>query len=156
LLALNAKYPGRISASAGPLAEARAWRDMVAAADRNAAAFPGCGCLSACSGPQSDLAVRADGVMVPCVQMSHLALGRINHDNLADIWQNHPELVRLRQRNGTRLDDFEFCQGCRYLEYCTGNCPALAYLITGSDHHPSPDACLRQFLEAGGVLPDTD
>ncbi|MCP3954044.1 MAG: SynChlorMet cassette radical SAM/SPASM protein ScmE [Desulfobacterales bacterium] len=154
LLVLSRKYPGRISAAAGPLAEARMWRAMVTAADRNAAAFSDCGCLSACSGPHCKLAIRADGVMVPCVQMSHIDLGRIKRDSLADTWQSHPELIRLRRRKGTLLDAFEFCQGCRYRNYCTGNCPALAYLITGKDNHPSPDACLKRFEEAGGVLPD--
>ncbi len=153
LLALDTKYPGRISATAGPLAEARMWRDMVAAADRDEAAFSGCGCLSACSGPQDKLAIRADGIMTPCVQMGHIELGRINRNSLTDTWQKHPELIRLRQRNDTPLNEFEFCDGCRYLKYCTGNCPALAYLITGNDHHPSPDACLKRFLEAGGTLP---
>jgi len=154
LLALDEKYPGRISAAAGPLAEARMWRAMVSAADQDAQAFPRCGCLSACSGPQCKLAIRADGVMVPCVQMGHIELGRINEDGLADVWQYHPELLRLRQRTGVGLETFDFCTDCRYLKYCTGNCPALAYLITGDDHHPSPDACLKRFLEAGGVLPE--
>ncbi len=154
LLTLNRKYPGRISAAAGPLAEAKMWGAMVKAADRDAEAFPGCGCLSACSGPTQKMAIRADGVMVPCVQMSHLELGRINRDSLEEIWQHHPELTRLRQRNRTGLDKFEFCDGCRYLKYCTGNCPALAFLITGSDDHPSPDACLKRFLDAGGTLPE--
>ncbi len=154
LLALNRKYPGRISATAGPLAEAKTWRVMVQAADRGEAAFSGCGCLSACSGPTCKLAIRADGVMVPCIQMGHLELGRINQDRLGEIWQNHPELIRLRQRSRIGLDEFGFCEGCRYLKYCTGNCPALAFLITGSDNHPSPDACLKRFLDAGGILPD--
>ena len=38
--------------------------------------------------------------------------------------------------------------------YCTGNCPALAYTILGKENHPSPDACLKRFLDGGGVLPD--
>jgi hypothetical protein len=37
--------------------------------------------------------------------------------------------------------------------YCAGNCPALAYTITGKEDHPSPDACLRTFLLEGGRLP---
>ena len=154
LLALDEKYPGRISAAAGPLAEARMWRAMVAAADQAAKAFPGCGCLSACSGPQCKLAIRADGVIVPCVQMGHIELGRVNRDELADVWQSHPDLLRLRQRADVGLETFDFCKGCRYLKYCTGNCPALAYLLIGDDHHPSPDACLKRFLEGGGVLPE--
>jgi radical SAM protein with 4Fe4S-binding SPASM domain len=91
--------------------------------------------------------------MVPCIQMSHMELGRINRDDLTTVWQKHPRLTRLRNRCRTPLTQFEFCRNCPYINYCTGNCPALAYLIIGNDHHPSPDACLKRFLEAGGVLP---
>lgn len=99
------------------------------------------------------IAVRADGVMVPCIQMSHMSLGRINEDDLKKIWQNHPELNRLRDRQNIPLSDFEYCRGCDYIDYCTGNCPALAYMILGNETHPSPDACLKRFLEEGGRLP---
>jgi SynChlorMet cassette radical SAM/SPASM protein ScmE len=102
----------------------------------------------------SSIAVRADGVMVPCIQLSHMALGRINRDDLQDVWQRHPELKRLRERRKISLIDFEFCQGCRYINYCTGSCPALAYTNFGDENHPSPDACVKRFLEAGGRLPD--
>ena len=102
----------------------------------------------------SQIAVRADGVMTPCIQMSHLELGRINMDNLQEVWQKHPELKRLRERHKISLSRFEFCEGCDYIKYCTGNCPATAYTILGTENHPSPDACLKRFLEAGGRLPD--
>jgi SynChlorMet cassette radical SAM/SPASM protein ScmE len=114
----------------------------------------GRGYLSGCNGPMNTLAVRADGVMVPCGQMSHLELGRINKDNLQEVWQEHPELRRLRERHKIPLSDFEFCKGCDYINYCSGNCPATAYTILGKENHPSPDACLKRFLEAGGRLPE--
>jgi SynChlorMet cassette radical SAM/SPASM protein ScmE len=116
--------------------------------------IPGRGHLSGCNGPMNTLSVRADGVMVPCGQMSHIELGRINRDNLQKVWQQHPELKRLRERHKIALSDFEFCQSCEYINYCTGNCPALAYTILGEENHPSPDACLKRFLEAGGRLPE--
>jgi SynChlorMet cassette radical SAM/SPASM protein ScmE len=100
------------------------------------------------------LAVRADGVMVPCSQMSHIELGRINTDDLQEVWQEDSELKSLRERHKISLNEFEFCQGCAYINYCTGNCPALAYTILGKENHPSPDACLKRFLEAGGRLPE--
>jgi len=86
--------------------------------------------------------------------MAHIELGRINKDSLLEVWQGHPELSRIRQRRMVSLREFRFCEGCEYIEYCTGNCPALAYTITGNDFHPSPDACLRRFLQDGGRLPD--
>lgn len=156
LLRLNKKYNGRISATAGPLAEAIHWLGMEQARRERKEPSRGRGYLTGCGGPMSQLAVRADGVMVPCTQISHIHLGRINTDDLKEVWQNHPELKRLRTRVNIPLADFEFCRGCEYIGYCTGNCPALAYTIAGKEDHPSPDACLRQFLVAGGRLPDED
>ncbi|OGP90259.1 MAG: SynChlorMet cassette radical SAM/SPASM protein ScmE [Deltaproteobacteria bacterium RBG_16_48_10] len=154
LLRLTQKYNGRIGANAGPLAEARSWLEMERARSGGRGPIPGRGFLTGCNGPMSKIAVRADGVMVPCDQMGHMELGRINHDDLREVWQNHPELNRLRERRNIALSDFKFCQGCDYTSYCTGNCPAIAYTLYGEENHPSPDSCLRRFLEAGGSLPD--
>jgi SynChlorMet cassette radical SAM/SPASM protein ScmE len=154
LLKLNHKYDGRISASAGPLADAQGWIAMEKAHQEGKKCIPGRGYLTGCGGPMSKIAVRADGVMVSCIQLSHIELGRINQDKLQDIWQNHPELQRIRKRCNIPLSNFEFCQNCTYIDYCTGNCPALAYTITGEENHPSPDSCLKRFLEGGGRLPD--
>jgi SynChlorMet cassette radical SAM/SPASM protein ScmE len=153
LLQLEKKYNGRIGATAGPLAEGRDWLEMEKAREQRSETILGRGHLSGCNGPMSQIAVRADGVMVPCSQMSHIELGRINIDDLQEVWQEHPELEKLRGRHNIPLNDFEFCQGCEYINYCTGNCPALAYTILGKENHPSPDACLKRFLEAGGRLP---
>ncbi len=153
LLKLNRKYNGQISASAGPLAEARNWLEMEAARREGREPIPGRGYLTSCGGVMSQMAVRADGVMVPCIQMSHIELGRINIEDLKEIWLHHSELSRLRERRQIPLSDFDFCEGCDYINYCAGNCPALAYTIVGEENHPSPDACLRRFLEDGGRLP---
>lgn len=149
---LNKKYKGRITASAGPLAETDIWNDMINASNMDTEES-GKGCLSACNGPYDTLGVRSDGVMVPCIQLSHIELGRINQDDLQAVWRNHPELNRLRTRQIIPLDSFEFCKGCEFINHCTGNCPALAYTLVGNENHPSPDACLKRFLEAGGSLP---
>jgi len=154
LLRLSRRYNGRISAAAGPLAEGRRWIMMERARREGRKDLPGGGYLTGCGGVMSKMAVRSDGVMVPCGQMAHIELGRINKDSLLEVWQGHPELGRIRQRRMVSLREFPFCEGCEYIEYCTGNCPALAYTITGNDFHPSPDACLRRFLQEGGRLPD--
>lgn len=153
LVDLDRRYPGRISASAGPLADVKLWQNMLATTSRNNRSPSGSGCLSACSGPLNTLAIRADGIMVPCIQLNHLPLGRINRANVRTVWQTHPELNRLRRRHETPLSDFSFCRDCVYIAGCTGNCPAIAYQLTGSDHNPSPDACLKRFLDDGGQLP---
>jgi SynChlorMet cassette radical SAM/SPASM protein ScmE len=153
LYELQGKYPGRISANAGPLAEARDWEKIVK--DRSEGREPesGRGHLVSCGGARSRLGVRCDGVIVPCLLMSHLELGRINQDDLGEIWQHHPELTRMRRRYLIPLSDFPFCRDCEYLPYCSGGCPAVAYTRTGQDSHPNPDSCLRRFLEEGGQLP---
>ena len=153
LLRLNKKHNSRIGAQAGPLAEARHWMMMEEARKEGRGQMPDRGFLRACGGMMSRIAVRADGVMVPCTQMSHIELGRINRDDLIGVWQRHPELKRLRERVDIPLSKFEFCKGCEYIPYCTGNCPAIAYALIKEDNHPSPDACLKRFLEAGGKVP---
>ncbi len=153
LLRLSKRYKDRVTASAGPLAEARIWHSMIKKSrsrDPNSADE---GCLTACNGMFDTLAVRSDGVLVPCIQLSHLELGRINQDNLKQIWQDHPELNRLRMRHTIPLKNFDFCKDCEFIQECTGNCPALAYQLVGNENHPSPDACLKRFFEAGGKLP---
>jgi SynChlorMet cassette radical SAM/SPASM protein ScmE len=153
LLKLNKRYNDRISANAGPLAEAKMWPEMERARRNGNETIPDRGRLTACGCVMDKIAVRADGVIVPCTMLSHIELGRINKDDFKEIWQNHPEMQKIRERRHIPLSDFEFCQGCEYINYCTGNCPGLAYTITGKVNHPSPDACLRLFLEDGGRLP---
>jgi SynChlorMet cassette radical SAM/SPASM protein ScmE len=149
---LAAIYPGRISAMAGPLADARMWRRMEEARAKGESAFPGTGGrLSACGCSEHKIAVRADGAIVPCSMLPHIVLGRINQDPLQTIWQSAPALNRLRARRSIPLADFEFCAGCAFIPYCTGNCPGLAYSLTGKVDHPSPDACLRRFLSGTGA-----
>lgn len=154
LLKLNKKYNGRISAAAGPLAEAKGWIRMQKAFKEGKDKLPGRGSLTGCGGSMNKIAVRADGVMVPCIQISHIELGRINKDNLQEIWQNHSKLKNLRERCNIPLSDFEYCKDCDYINYCTGNCPAIAYTILNKVNHPSPDTCLKRFLQQGGKLPD--
>lgn len=150
---LNEKYNNAISAQAGPLAAGKMWKEMQNAMDEDVKALPGGGTLGACGGVFSRFAVRADGMMVPCTQLDHIELGRINEISMLDIWRDHPELKRLRHRRNVPLSDFEFCRGCRFIPYCRGGCPALAYTLTGSDGVPSPEFCYRRFIENGGCLP---
>lgn len=152
LLRLNKKYNGRINAAAGPLAEGKSWGRMEKARLSKEDCLPGRGRLTGCGCPMSKIAIRADGAIVPCNMLSHIKLGQINRDRLQDVWLNHPEMKKIRTRRNIPLSDFEFCKGCEYINYCTGNCPALAYTLLGKVDHPSPDACLRKFLNDGGKL----
>jgi SynChlorMet cassette radical SAM/SPASM protein ScmE len=154
MLRLTKKYNGRIQAMAGPLAEARGWLEMEAARLEERPQMPNRGSLTACGCYREHLAVRADGAVTPCTMLSHIELGRINHDDLGEIWRNHDTLNALRQRHHIPLSGFSFCEGCPYVNYCTGSCPGLSYAIVGEVNHPSPDTCLRKFLAEGGRLPD--
>ena len=153
LLRLSEQYEGRISAQAGPLAEGEMWQRMEEARMEDASPFPDGGYLTACGCHNSKINVRADGVITPCSMLPHMELGHINSDSLMELWQHHPALNQLRQRHTIPLTAFEFCTGCPYIPYCTGNCPGLAYTMIGQVDHPSPDACLRRFLAEGGKLP---
>ena len=152
LLSLSQKYPGRIAALAGPLYEAKYWRKMEAARLNRDPAFPNCGHLTACGCPFSEISVRADGMIIPCSMLAHMVLRRINRDSLQDVWLNNPELNRLRMRRSIPLNELDFCRGCDYVQYCTGNCPGTAFNLTGDTNSPSPDACLRKFLSEGGNI----
>jgi SynChlorMet cassette radical SAM/SPASM protein ScmE len=156
LLRLAEKYPGRIQAAAGPLAEGKMWLEMEEARTGGEAPSFGGGKLTGCGCPAEKIAVRSDGVIVPCTMLAHMELGGINRDSLLDIWQRSPELNVLRERCEVSLDAFEECAGCGYRAWCTGNCPALAHSLTGEVNRPSPDACLRRYLEDGGKLPDRE
>jgi len=149
---LAARYPGRISATAGPLADGIRWKMMDNARNGRGEAPPDGGFLTGCHGPFQTLAVRADGIMIPCQQLGHLPLGRINQDDLLAIWQHHRTLLMLRERQHIPLTSFPFCRTCPYLRFCTGNCPATAYTRYGDINHPSPEGCLRLFLDHGGHL----
>ncbi len=152
LVRLNEKYDGRIQANAGPLADARMWAEMEQARKTGKPLPRPTGRLTACGCVFDKIAIRADGVIVPCTMLSHIELGRINRDDLGEIWRNHPDMVKMHQRMEIPLTNFEFCHDCPYIDYCTGNCPGLAYTLTGQVDHPSPESCLRRFLQQGGRL----
>jgi len=150
-LLLAEKYPGRISAAAGPLSLGRAFPEMEKAR-REGRTIPGRGYLTGCGCMWSKLAVRPDGMIVPCNMLAHIELGRINRDRLLEVWQGHPDLNRLRNRYIIPLSTFPECADCPWQMTCTGNCPASSYTRTGEVFAPSPDGCLKLFLKNGGRI----
>ncbi len=153
LLRLSAKYPGQISAQAGPQAEAELWSSMESSRNLGKPSLDNGGRLTGCGCPWSTITVRSDGTFIPCTMLSHLSLGHINRDSLEKVWRENTMLNSLRQRQEIPLSSFEFCKSCEYINYCTGNCPGLAYSLTGKIDHPSPDSCLKRFIDDGGCLP---
>jgi len=154
LLDLDTKYHGRITASAGPLAEALYWHQMVEARNGGNRPLVEGGHLTGCGCSESKLAVRSDGTIIPCSMLTNMEIGRINRDSIKELWHNSTLLNNLRNRKRIPLDTFESCKACEYMEYCTGNCPGIAYSATEKVDYPSPDACLKLFLDGGGSIPD--
>lgn len=146
LAGLDLAYPGRIQANAGPLAD---WRNLqtLRKARQSGVPIPGRGRLVGCGCIFNQLAVRADGAMIPCVMLPQMVLGQIGRDRLAEVWQSAPELERMRARVDIPLHSFAECQDCEWLQSCTGNCPGTAFTATGEINRPSPDACPRRLLE---------
>jgi SynChlorMet cassette radical SAM/SPASM protein ScmE len=153
LFQMKRRYPGRVTGSAGPLADVELWLAMERARNGGTAGVPGGGYLSSCAMPSFQIAVRADGMLVPCNQLPDMTLGRINRDALGEIWRSHPDLQRLRKRRDIPLRRFSSCAACRYNRYCTGSCPAIALNSAGDAYSPSDEACLSRFLASGGTLP---
>lgn len=150
-LIIAEQYPRRISAADGPLALGRTFQEMEKARAEGRA-IPGRGYLTGCGCMWSKLAVRPDGVIVPCNMLAHIGLGRMNRDLLLRIWQDNPELNRLRNRYTIPLSTFSECADCPWQLTCSGNCPASSYTRTGNVFAPSPDGCLKRFLEHGGRI----
>lgn len=150
---LDRRYPGRISASSGPLAELKMFRLMEnASRDREGPAesgrLIGCGCIF------ERIAVNADGAYLPCVMLPQMVLGHIGQDRMLDIWRDSPVLNSLRRRILIPLESFDECRDCPYLSRCTGSCAGTALSILGDPNRPSPEACLRRYkadLEKDGL-----
>ena len=151
------KYPGRISAQAGPQACIRMWEKMEKAVngDEEAAKSARCGYLASCGCVWSKLSILADGTMVVCCQLPTLKVGKANKDNLREVWLNNPVLKAMRKRVEIPLSKFDSCRECKFREFCRGGCPATAYTIFGKVNIPNLaiDSCYREFLRQGGTLP---
>jgi SynChlorMet cassette radical SAM/SPASM protein ScmE len=151
------KYPNQIGAQAGPQACTEMWEQIEKAVngDESAIQESRCGFLGSCGCVWSGMAVRADGIMVPCSQLTQMEMGRINHDGLREAWLNSPVIKAMRNRMNIKLSEFDSCRDCRYMEFCRGGCPAGAYTLYGKTDVPSLaiDSCYREFLKQGGTLP---
>lgn len=143
LTELSERYPGRISASAGPLAYARELKNIQEAMRRGETGFPGRGCLTACGGVFSQMGVMHDGTMVPCHNLSTLPIGNIQQDDLGAAWQSGAWIQAARQRYTIPLSSLETCRDCEYQSFCTGGCPGGAVYLYDDLNARSPLDCYR-------------
>lgn len=143
---LDKRYPGRISASAGPLAEWKMFQE-IEKCRLSGKTIPGRGRLVGCGCIFERLAVRADGAYTPCVMLPQMLLGYINKDSLDEIWRNSSILNALRNRIHISLEDFPECKDCEYLHFCTGNCAGTALSESLNPNVPSTQGCLKRLKE---------
>jgi SynChlorMet cassette radical SAM/SPASM protein ScmE len=149
---LLARYPGRLSANAGPQAKLKMYAEMEhsrqtgeKASDWQMGYLTACGCI------YSKLDVLHDGTIVPCHIMHQMNLGHIETDLFEEIWHTHPVLQSLRARRSVPMQEVAGCKSCGWASYCNGSCPGLAYELTGGLLRANSEDCYRLFLADTGV-----
>jgi SynChlorMet cassette radical SAM/SPASM protein ScmE len=141
------RYPGRISASAGPLAFSRDMERIEKAMAEGLTGLPGRGKLSACGGVFSKMAVLHDGSMTPCNMLSELVMGKIGDTPLQEAWLRGDPIRVLRERYETPITSMPGCEDCRFSGFCTGGCPAVVYAQHGTLHAVNREHCYRTCIE---------
>ena len=152
LARLSARYNGRITAQAGPLAQWRAYREMDHARETGEMTRRWqMGYLTACGCMYNKLSVHHDGMITPCNMLSHLEMGRINRDPLREIWRTHPTLQALKDRRKIPMEQVPGCEDCEWAPFCNGGCPGLVHDMTGDFNRADPHDCYKRFLESTGL-----
>jgi SynChlorMet cassette radical SAM/SPASM protein ScmE len=151
LEALAKRYPGRISAAAGPLAISRHFAQINELVAGGATEMKGRGNLSSCGGAFSKVAVLHDGTIVPCNLLPDLKMGKIGETPLQEAWFHSPAINAIRRRRDVALSTLPECQGCSYAGFCAGGCPAVVYAQSGKLEARDPLICYRQFKEGADV-----
>ncbi len=146
------RYPGRITAMAGPLAKRRAYADMEESRRTGVRTSRwGMGFLTACGCVFSRIDVLHNGDIVPCHILHRQVLGNITRDSILDVWRHHPVLAALRERRTIPMSAVPGCEGCDWAPYCNGSCPGVTQETTGDFNRANPDDCYRRFL--AGIAP---
>jgi len=147
LLAINNKYNGSISASAGPLTRAKMMMEISEKIAMGEKEMPGRGTLCSCGGVFTKMAVFHDGTFVPCNMLPDLVMGRIGETSLEKAWQTHPNINTVRERRKIPLSEVEECRDCPYSGFCTGGCPGSVMAKTGRLNGIDPLICYKRYLE---------
>jgi len=149
---LQRKYPGRITANAGPLAKLRMYREMEDAR-RTGQSISGwkMGFLSSCGGVFNKFGILHDGSIVPCSMLHDLTMGNMLADDMLDVWRNSPVIKEVRDRYVVQLSEISTCTDCEWVKYCNGGCPGITQQIQKTLLAPSWRGCYRAFLKANGI-----
>lgn len=149
---LQLKYPGRITAQAGPLAKLRMYREMEDARQTGRLTNRWqMGSLSSCGGVFSKMGILHDGSIVPCSMLHDLFMGNILTDDLLDLWKNSTAIRNVRERYGISLRELAECSGCPWTDFCNGGCPGVTQQMRKTIIAPGVSGCYRSFLEANGI-----
>ncbi len=138
------KYRGQLAAE-GMSNLLLIWHRMQLRLEKLLAPGPEAFCV--CNLPFSMLAVRADGVFVPCMDMANVEVGKLGVDDIQTLWTDSPEMNAIRNRR-TSAKDWENCRVCPYADFCGGGCPAK---LPQNAKQPT-EFCLARVLEAGFQL----
>lgn len=84
-----------------------------------------------CTAGIYDLGIRSNGDITPCPLMSY-KLGNIMEESIIHIWNNHPLLIKFRNREVEGK-----CNDCPVRDKC-GGCRCLAYAYTGNPISEDP------------------
>ncbi len=133
---LMERYPGRLSANAGPQAKLGMYADMELGRQTGEKTTRWqMGYLTACGCIYSKLDVLHDGTIVPCHVLHQLNLGHIETDSFEEIWHTHPILQSLRARRDIPLQEVAGCMGCEWAELLQRQLPRSGVRI---DRRPKP------------------
>lgn len=98
--------------------------------------------LNMCGAAKMTCSISPDGTVYPCafLQESFFMAGNVRKDSFERIWRESGPLVMIRSLR------IESCEYCPRFNMCHGGCPAVAYFLTRSLHHPDPE-CMTSLHE---------
>ena len=149
---LNRKYGGRLTASAGPQARLRMYREMEdALREGDKTGRRKMGTLSSCGGVFSKMAILHDGSVTPCSMLHALSMGNALEEDLIELWRESSVIGTVRERYNVPLSSVPGCGECPWVEYCNGGCPGIVQETEGRLMTVNRRGCYRDFLEANGL-----
>lgn len=149
---LQQKYPGRITAQAGPLAKLRMYKEMEDARETGETTNRWkMGYLSSCGGVFNKMSILHDGSIVPCSMLHDLTMGNMLTDDLLDVWANSEVIKEVRDRYVVSMTQIPECANCEWVEYCNGGCPGIVQQIQKTIMAPSWRMCYKSFLKANNI-----
>ena len=79
-----------------------------------------------CIAPATELAVRPDGMIIPCGGANEVILGSIGQNTLAELWNSKKALAFQKRLAKGSAREAARCVECPYRYYCRKYCPAVS------------------------------